>query len=56
MVIGIGLGVLWFIAIAIISSALQQIFVAGAYVYASEGRLPSGFEPEIIQMAFRAKR
>ena len=55
LIIGVGLGILWFIAIAILSSALQQIFVAGAYVYASEGRLPSGFEPEIVQLAFRRR-
>jgi hypothetical protein len=35
---------------------MQQTFVAGAYVYASEGRLPSGYEPEIVQLAFRPKR
>jgi Family of unknown function (DUF6159) len=55
IVLGIGLGVLWFIAIAILSSAMHQIFVAGAYVYAAQGQLPAGFEPELVQGAFRRR-
>jgi hypothetical protein len=47
---------LWVALIAIISSVLRQIFVAGSYVYAAEGRVPSGFEPELVQTAFAAKR
>jgi len=55
IVLGLGLGVLWFIAVAILSSAMHQIFVAGAYVYAAQGQLPAGFEPELVQGAFRRK-
>jgi len=55
MILGAGLGFLWFVAVAIISSALHQIFVTGAYVYATQGQVPAGFDPELVQSAFRRR-
>ncbi len=56
LVVGVVLGILWFVAVAIVTSALQQIFVAGAYLYATEGKLPQGFDPDLVRRAFEPKR
>ena len=48
--------VIWWIALAIITSALAAIFRTGLYVYASTGQTPSGFNPEYVQHAFAAKQ
>ena len=51
----IALAVLYLIAAAIVTSALQQVFLTGVYVYAAEGRVPSGFSEDSLRAAFRAK-
>lgn len=53
--IGLALMVIWWLALAIITSALASIFRTGLYVYAAEGRTPPGFNPEYVQNAFAAK-
>jgi len=55
MLIGLALMVIWWLALAIITSALASIFRTSLYVYASEGRTPPGFSPEYVQNAFAAK-
>lgn len=53
--IGLALAVIWWIALAIITSALAAIFRTGLYIYAAEGRTPPGFNPEYVQHAFAPK-
>lgn len=48
-----GLALAWFIAIGTILSALKQIFVATAYAYAVDGRVPEGVPAELMSSAFR---
>ncbi len=51
--VGIGLGVIYLLGLSILLSTLQQIFLAGVYLYASEGRVPNGFSEEAVLNAFR---
>jgi len=53
--IPMGLALLYLIAVALVTSALQQVFMAGVYLYAAEGRVPSGFSEDSLRSAFRAK-
>ena len=55
LLIGLALAVIWWIALAIITSALASIFRTGLYVYAAEGRTPPGFNPDYVQHAFAPK-
>ncbi len=55
LIVAIGLGIAWFLAISTILSAMNQIFIASAYVYAIERRVPEGFTPELLDGAFRHK-
>jgi hypothetical protein len=54
VVIGVA-GVLALLAIAIVSSALRQIFLAGLYRYAATGEVPRGFNEATLQGALRPK-
>ena len=54
-VIGLGVMVLYWLILAIVSSALSAIYRTGLYLYASEGRTPAGFTPEYVQGAFASK-
>ncbi len=47
--------VLYWIALAVVSSALSAIFRTGLYVYAVQGRTPVGYSPEFVQHAFAPK-
>jgi hypothetical protein len=47
--------ILFIIGISIISSALGAIFKLALYEYATTGRVPEGFSPELIQNAVQAK-
>ncbi|MCA9356940.1 hypothetical protein H6784_01380 [Candidatus Nomurabacteria bacterium] len=47
------IGVLSLIAVSAISSVLNAIFKVALYEYASTGRVPEGFSPEIVQNAVR---
>jgi len=53
---GVGVAVLWWVAVACLSSALSGIYKAALYVYATQNRVPSGFSEEYVAHAFRAKR
>ncbi len=48
-------GVIYLIFLSIVMSTLQQIFLAGTYLYASEGVIPPGFNEELLRDAFRRK-
>jgi hypothetical protein len=45
-------GILSLIAISLVSSALNSILIAGLYLYASEGSVPSAFDNRLLQNAF----
>lgn len=53
--IGLGVMVLYWLILAIISSALTAIYRTSLYLYASGGRIPDGFTPEYVEGAFAAK-
>lgn len=58
VVIGIvvaAIGVIYLIFVSIVTSTLQQIFLAGTYLYASEGVVAPGFREELFREAFRRK-
>jgi hypothetical protein len=50
--LGITLGVLYILILAVISAAVKTIFTVALYRYASQGTVPSGFTPELVQHAF----
>ncbi len=49
------LGVLYLIVLVIATSTMQQIFVAGTYLYASTGQVTNGFPEDLMRSAFRKK-
>ncbi len=50
----IALGVLLYLALALISSTLSGIYAAAVYRYAAEGEVGGQFEPELIREAFHS--
>jgi hypothetical protein len=50
-----GLGALYLIALSITTSTIQQVFLAGLYLYAAHGKVPAGFSEETMKSAFREK-
>lgn len=53
--IGVVLGIIYLVVISIVLSTLKQFYIAGLYLYAAEGVMPSGFSPELVQEAFHKK-
>jgi hypothetical protein len=53
--IGLGVMVLYWIVLSIISSALTGIYRTGLYLYAKEGRPLNGFGEELARTAFAGK-
>jgi Family of unknown function (DUF6159) len=51
LVVCIGLAVVYWIALALIQSALQSIFQAALYLYARDGKVPDGFRAEVLSGA-----
>jgi len=47
---------IYFLGLAIVFSTLQQIFLTGAYLYATEGVVAPGFEEEVLREAFRKRQ
>ncbi|MCB9458781.1 MAG: hypothetical protein H6670_03950 [Anaerolineaceae bacterium] len=56
IVIGIVIFVLAFIIVVVIGSAMDGIYKAALYRYAETGQLPSDFDIDMIQNAFRPKK
>jgi hypothetical protein len=52
---GIGLGILWVAAVMLILSALNGIYRAALYEYASTGEVPATFPQEALAGAFRKR-
>ncbi len=55
LVVGLGVMVLYWVLLAIISSALTGIYRTGLYLYAREGKLSDGFGQDLVQSAFAGK-
>lgn len=51
LIVCIGLAILYFIALSLVHSALQAIFQSAVFLYARHGRVPQGFEQELLQNA-----
>jgi len=47
--------VIYWLGLAIVTSALSGIFRTALYLYASEGRSPEGFNADYVQNAFATK-
>jgi hypothetical protein len=47
--------VLYFVGVSIVVSTLQQVFLAGVYVYATQGTAPEGFSEDALHSAFAPK-
>jgi hypothetical protein len=53
--LGIALGVLYFLLLSVIAAAVKTIFTVALYRYASQGTVPAGFTPDLVQHAFISK-
>jgi hypothetical protein len=52
----LGLGILYLLGCGAVSSALNTIFLASLYQYASYKTVPVGFDREVLEGAFTARR
>jgi hypothetical protein len=50
------MGVLWIMAVSLVSAAVQSILLTALYLYASEGTAPPQFDAALLQSAFGSKR
>jgi len=50
--VALGILVVYWIGLSIVSAALSGIFRTALYLYATEGRSPEGFTPDYVQHAF----
>lgn len=55
VMIGLGVMVLYWLLLSILSSALTGIYRTGLYLYARGGTIGNGFGPELAQSAFAGK-
>jgi hypothetical protein len=55
MIIGIAITVLLLIAVSLIISTLKGILLAATYRFAATGEVPNGFDPALLQQAFKPK-
>jgi hypothetical protein len=51
----IGIGILWMLGVLVIGATLQAILTAALYLYAADGKVPGGFDDELLQSAFARK-
>ncbi len=51
IILCISVAVIYLIVLALIESTLQAIFRAALYLYARNGQVPGGFQPELLQNA-----
>jgi hypothetical protein len=47
--------VLYMMGVAVVTSAVKHVFIAGLYVYATERRVPEGFDADLMRGAFARK-
>jgi hypothetical protein len=48
--------IVYALGVSVITTALKQIFIAGLYVYATEKKIPQGFQGNLMRNAFVPKR
>lgn len=53
--LGIALGVVWVLVVSLVTSALNGIFRAALYHYATTGQVPTGYSSEAVTQAFVPK-
>jgi hypothetical protein len=56
LITGLAVMILYFVLLAVISSATHGIFVAALYRFANDGQVPPGFTAENFSMAWQPKR
>jgi len=49
-------GVVYILAVSVVTAALKQVFIAGLYVYATEKKIPQGFDRDLMHSAFVPKQ
>lgn len=54
--LAVGLAIVWVLAVAVLGSALQGIYVAVLYRYARTAEAPAGVDPGLLASAFRPRR
>ncbi len=54
--IAIGLGVVWILAVSLVSSAMNAVVIGALYLYASEGTVAQQFDANSLESAFRHGR
>ncbi|MBZ5568655.1 MAG: DUF6159 family protein [Acidobacteriia bacterium] len=52
---GIALGVLYFLLLWVVAATVKTIFTVALYRYATQGQVPAGFTPALIEGAFTPK-
>lgn len=55
VIVGIAVSVLLLMAVILISSTLSGILLAATYRFAATGQVPNGFDPALLQQAFKPK-
>jgi hypothetical protein len=53
---GVAVAVLGFLTVMVVSSALQGIYVAALYRYATTGEVPEGYDPAVMEGAFAERK
>ena len=59
LIIGISMvvaAILFFVIVCLVSSTLTGVFQTALYIYARTGQLPSVYDPNVVQYAFRQQR
>ena len=52
LIVGIAIGVVWIAVVVVVMTALNAVFQAALYLYATSGMAPSGFEGSSIGQSF----
>ncbi len=55
LIAGIAIGVVWIAVVVVVMTALNAVFQAALYLYATSGMAPSGFEGSSIGESFRRR-
>jgi hypothetical protein len=55
VVVVAAVAVLYIAVLSIVFAALNTIFRAGTYLYATTGQAPTAFDPALLQNAFHSK-
>ena len=53
LIVGVAIGVVWIAVVVVVMTALNAVFQAALYLYATSGMAPSGFEGSSIGESFR---